>query len=1080
MIHFFWVILLQSCIIALCVDPTLGGDVLSAKVTTELGDHTLNYDFSAPNHLDMFPEIKTSRDELKAESPGDSKSGTDSGQPSSSTSNEIRDAETSASVLRGSHRGMPGKEFKRKVSKPYERYGMHEASPFKKYPQAHASRGQNGLRRSHRRPPQYLYTQLGNGHILDSSTAPLPQPEGWVPFFSNYDDAAEWLKFGSHYGNFHTLPLQPLWEPSRLLPGRPFGAHETYPPIYPHTTNPQRYNVHGRAVHGRVTSNWAQRSLRTPPLMTAKPDIASAPKVQRTKTEPPKEVENIGTQGKPPPTDVSSSSRDKKTLSAKSDDTAETSQPIQELLPPQDDEHQTKIARSDVADPGKSAVETPTDTDRSYYSVDNMNPSAKPISKDRELEKHAAKTATLPTQQSLDSVFSKPSYKSIALAGLKPTSDSKSKLRTSVADTPRIKSQSLKIPDPTAGTNKATFGANPVHQLLKGAQPSEKRVQTEVRSDQKEISDQTEYTRTNILKSEKKQPVLQSNHFFLDEGSESAPREGLDSLIQNSISSDWIRVKKKNRGAQKSSVKYKLGDAPSSQDQDTSEKLTTHRKQLAMDTKEFDASKASVFDPKDGVSLEVHETVVPESNTIDMQGSDSSKIISENSTPLESPNVFSGESAAAKDGNELLATFQKSERSKRKKKRTKKTKAMASVSTAEAEKEIEVSALHHDLPKSTDAMSGESSKTSLKSMILKVLQHENTKDGVQIHMTKEDFRRILLAQDDLVSLDSVPEVFGDKWRKAISDITRDSEDSFELFRRMDSLASQYTQMAIMRGWGLYKSKLSPQTQEACQLLKVDQEWPTFYNVDFDYLETTKTRLESLDINEALNIRRLFFDRNLDSRILNLYLMAQMKPHEKVFTESELVSLSKSGGSIPVLLQIWNLLELSIPEVNWKTFTKEQILEKLKGLKNIMQGKFHMDNGLEFDVDDLVWVASNTRAFILNSRLSNTFERRLKDFAKSADKLFPRKPAKQWMTEPTSFNWEDLLIGEGDALVAAHFSLDMKTLAVLKNLMTHQKKPTPPGMGHVIFWPGKAKDRMKQQMKYFAEFYKFHGFTLLSN
>ncbi|EGG11052.1 uncharacterized protein MELLADRAFT_102940 [Melampsora larici-populina 98AG31] len=1085
MIRFFWVILLHHCIITTCVDPTLGGDLLSGKTPTELGDQNLNHELSTPNHLDMFPEIETSLDGFKVESAGGSRSGTESGELPSATSDEIRDTQTSASDnLEGSQRGNSGTdsdEFKGKVSQPYGRDGVLDPSSFKKYPQGHITRKQDGLRRSRRRPLPYPYAHPSkgplpaspNGHIYHPSTTLLPQPDGWIPFFSNYHDAATWFSHGLGYGNFHTFPIGTLWEPSRHLPESSLSAHEMHPDIIPQTTYPQvqPYNVHGRSDHATVSSNWAQRSLHAPPFVSVKQDksqakgIVTAHEVQVKEEEPPKEVEPTDTKGKPP-VDASSSSKEKYAHILNSGATAENFMPqsSQESLHPHDDEH-PKITGSDVVDPHKSTGESPRNTGASFAPMTDLNPAVKPSFKDQELEKHATETVPLPVQQSSDPISQKASYKSIAWAGMKSKSESDFKSGTSVGDTSRIESQKS-------------------DQILEGDQSSDRRNHAQVKAVQKHISDQIGNSRINILKGAKEQKILRSNPVFPDEGSKIDPLSEPDSLVQNAkktISSEWIRVqKKKNRGAQKTSMKSNaLWDTLPSQGQDTSEELMTQDRQLSTDDKESAASEDNVIEPlKSQATSEVHEAKIPQSNTVEMHGSESAKTFFEDSTPVDLHEGFSGESSPAKDRTDILATYeaQKSARSKRKKK-TKKTKAVTSISTAEPEKEIEISARQNDLPTSENSIRGESSVTPLKSIISKVLRYDDVEHIVQIRMTKEDFQRIRLAQDDLVSSGRFPEVFGEKWRESINDLGQDQRNPVEVFRRMSSLRAQYSQKAILMHWGLYKSKLSPRAQEACQLLKVDQEWPTFYNVDSKYLVTSRAKLEALDLREAQDLRELFFDRNRDSRISTLYLMATMQPHEKVFTESEFVSLSENGGSIPVLLQICNLLELSIPEVIWKTFTKKQVLEKLNGMKNIMVGIFQMEKNLEFNVDDFVWVASNTRAFILKSRISATFERRLKYLAKLADKHLPPIPAEQWMPEETHLNWDDQKMGQGEALIAAHFSLDLKNLAVLKRLITHQKKPSPPGVGHVIIWPGKAEDRMKQQI---TEFYKFHGINLLSN
>ncbi|KAH9809668.1 hypothetical protein DFH28DRAFT_537957 [Melampsora americana] len=1056
---FFLVILLQHCIITSSVDPTTGTDLLSAKVPTKLGD--LSHE--PPIHHVMFPEIKASVNDFKAEFQADWQGATESRKLSSALSNEIRHPEASASdTLRKSHRQMSGKEckeFRKNISKPYKRNGMLDASAYKKYPQGQATRGQNDSNRSCQSFPQYLHehpvamngplAMIPSGHLHYASTAPIPQPEGWVPFFSNYEDAVEWLKFGSHYGNFHTLPLQPLWEPSRLLPGRPFSAHETYPPIYPHTTNLHQYNGHGRADHGRVTSNWAQRSLRTPPLMTAKQDMS------QTK------------------------------LSAKSDNTAENSalQPIQELVKPQDDELQTKILCSNVVDPRKSSSETLTDTDPSYYSVDDMNPAAKPISKDQEFEKHGAKTAMSPTQQSLDQISSKASYKSIALTGFKSKTFSNSKPGTSIEKTLQISSQtpSSERSHANKALSKSTSVPKPVDPLVKAAQLPTEHTYLELKMNQNNVSDQRGDIKLDVLKGEKVPQNLGSVQSFTNKGSKVELLQVSDSFIQNSkklTSSEWTMVKKKNNAVQNSSSTVNiLLDSPPSEKTDTSKGFIDIQRTLAVDTKAFDGLRDSVFEPlRHHTSSGAQEELIAEPNNVDMQGPNSDNTYSKESAPVNSPKVVYKEPIPSKDRSNIKMTVQKPERSRRKKIK-KQPKAVNSINAANLEMIIDVSAHQNDSPMSGDPIRGESFETSLKLLISNFLQLDNIEKKVQISLTKEDFQKLLLAQDDVVSCGIFPEVFGKKWREAISSLAQGSKNPLELLRRIHSLEAQYSQKAIVMRWALYKSKLSPQAHDACLLLKMAQEWPTFYDVDYIYLATCKAKLEALDNNEAQSILQLILKRNLDSRLSTLYLMAKMR--KKIFTELELVSLLKSGGSIPVLLQICNLLELSNPDLNWKTFTKEQILEKLKGLKRIMEGNFDMDKNTELDVDDDVWVASNTRAFILNSQLSKTFEKQLKTLAKLADRLLPHKTAKEWMPGQAHFNWANQNIGEGEALLASHFGLDMSSLAVLKCLIElHNRRPSR-GMKNVIFWPGEAPDTMKQQIDLFAEFYKFQGLKLLS-
>lgn len=1101
MTRFFWVILLHHCFIATCVDPTFGGDLPLAKISIEAGDHTLNRELSTPNHLDLFPEIETSLDESKAESPGGSKSEPGSGGLPSATSNEIRDTETSASdPYRAKYRGMPGtdsEESKRKVSKPYERDGQLRTSPLKKHPQGHASRGPNGPRSSRRKilrnpyahPSQGSVPGIPIGHIQYLSTAPLPQPEGWIPFFSNSDDAARWLKAGQGYGQFHTFPLQTPWEPSYPFHGSHLG-HEMYPAVDPQTTNLHQYNIHGQPDHDKVTSNWAQKSIHAPPFVSTgqdkshSKDIASAHDVQ-LKNEEPQEVKRTDIL---PPADATSSLGKGIKLNANARVTAENSalQSMQKLLHPQDNKHhRSEISGSDAIDTHKSTGETPSNIDASHPAVDDRSPEGKALSKDQELGKDAAKTASLPTQQSLDHISSKASYKSIALTGIKSTTESNSKLGTRVADTSRTSPEILRYErqDANEPIAKSTFPPKPVDQFVKGVQSSARRIHPEIKMKQNDVPYQTGDIKLNVLKGEKKQQILRSNHFFPDEefnsGNEPPWVPGrFNQDSKDSISSEWIRVKTKNRGAQKSSAKTNMrSDTPPSQHPDISEGLMTHQRKLAMDAKGFAASRDSTFELlKDHASSEAQETVIPKSSTEDMQGSDSSETFSDESTPVDSAKGVFEKSVSANDRVDVQTTFQTSKRSKTKKK-PKKPQASASINKAEVENEINVSAHKNDDPE--NPRRGDSSETDLKSLLAKVLQYDNLKDNTEISLTQKDFEKILSKQDDLVSLGLFPEAFGERWVKAALDLGENAKNAREIYRRMNSLKAQYSQKLILKHWRMYKSALSQKTQEAFLYFKVDQEWPTFYNADLNYLMVTKAKLESLDQDSSQILHELLFDKYLDSRLATLYMMATMPPQEKIFTEQELVSLSKSGGSIPALLEIFHQLELSTSEVNWNTYTKDQILEKLRGLKLIMMGKYDMQPGLQLDVDDLVWVTSTTRAFILESRFSGAFTNRLRSLAKTADKVLPKKTAKEWMPGHDHL-WEDQTIGQGEALVAAHFSMDIKGLAILKRLIERQNKKPPPGVGKVIYWPGTAPDEMKQHIKLFAEFFGFQGLRLVVN
>ncbi|KAG0142743.1 hypothetical protein CROQUDRAFT_717520 [Cronartium quercuum f. sp. fusiforme G11] len=334
-----------------------------------------------------------------------------------------------------------------------------------------------------------------------------------------------------------------------------------------------------------------------------------------------------------------------------------------------------------------------------------------------------------------------------------------------------------------------------------------------------------------------------------------------------------------------------------------------------------------------------------------------------------------------------------------------------------------------------------------EAILFHILQKNNHQKGMSVRLSDKDFEAIFMRQ---VEVSTNPELALHKseWSDALQKFTKHFPRPHEGARRIAALTSIYGEMSLPRRWQVQEAArlgqpvngagkmLSAAARDLALALRVQEEWPVFYGVEFEKYEAAFHMLENLSAEDNTDLEN-FFSRNLyHARFGEFYMMADLKEHFGFISEDRLIALKKAGGNASVLLHIGGLLELASPRVKWKALENKQIEFKIRALRWAMEGKLYysLEDHRVLVVDKVSWFDSPTRKFIDRSDFFNLFKRRLKLLAQIADSRFSSSPLKYWIDTAERYeSWENELISPGEVLRSAHFSISPETLGAFKSL-----------------------------------------------
>ncbi|KAG0143062.1 hypothetical protein CROQUDRAFT_96745 [Cronartium quercuum f. sp. fusiforme G11] len=194
----------------------------------------------------------------------------------------------------------------------------------------------------------------------------------------------------------------------------------------------------------------------------------------------------------------------------------------------------------------------------------------------------------------------------------------------------------------------------------------------------------------------------------------------------------------------------------------------------------------------------------------------------------------------------------------------------------------------------------------------------------------------------------------------------------ESLNRMYSVHSQAGQYFTTLGWKNNMSNLSDKVKKAAKLLKISEEWPTFYEATVEEWEAAEKSIDLLNETEKKQLHELFPNNNYENRLATLYVMSHASPTTYLYFRFEglptVKELMKDGICVPVLFWFTNLVsrmqELAVIKTNDSAQFQaiaEEIIDLMEGF--IYQSKKSLK---PYRVNLGNWVTSKTRDFITHS------------------------------------------------------------------------------------------------------------------
>ncbi|EGF99236.1 Hypothetical protein MELLADRAFT_94815 [Melampsora larici-populina 98AG31] len=411
--------------------------------------------------------------------------------------------------------------------------------------------------------------------------------------------------------------------------------------------------------------------------------------------------------------------------------------------------------------------------------------------------------------------------------------------------------------------------------------------------------------------------------------------------------------------------------------------------------------------------------------------------------------------------------------------KSRRPKTKAQIGKTEGEGKLDVPNSETTEPQITSLPESETElQQKMDTILSKVLQRDNKKDRTKIVFDTESYEKLL----------SLKSPSGNVWANYRARFQSEFGNSFETQRRWNAFAAQIDQHMATRSWNDLAYRTAEPVKKLALQLKIDEEWPTFDKIDMAYGQKTMEMLEELTPEHHYALSQLFGEKLLGVRLATVYVASRRSPKAKQFTQSQLVDFMKRGGTVPILYEVHDCLEMQSAEVNWSQMHPEDLRSRLDRLVKAMTGKIS-NGGQFFDLTKQSWTLTWTREYL--SRLSETstknvaFLPRLKKFYEIVNDNLDSRDVASWRGVPISERadrpvWLQELLTPGQVLAGANFDLSVELIGMMinalkQNLNTISRQSS--SGEKVILWPANAPTEVLFKAVPFVDFFEFCGFRL---
>lgn len=257
------------------------------------------------------------------------------------------------------------------------------------------------------------------------------------------------------------------------------------------------------------------------------------------------------------------------------------------------------------------------------------------------------------------------------------------------------------------------------------------------------------------------------------------------------------------------------------------------------------------------------------------------------------------------------------------------------------------------------------------------------------------------------------------------------KDIEEYSRRAMSLMCQFKQEIALQKWKKHKHDIPENVKIIASLLKIEERWPIFSDYDATHLKSLQEKMRSLNEEEKHYLSLMFLNKHQERlSIIEYTAESKMRAYKFFFSDEEIQSLTISGISIPLLLQLDLALELSCEEINWKDLSEKNKHEKVNSVYLAINGMYKTKE-VAFQLRDSHWGFSPIKELILSRPLlSKRFESRIKLLV-SFFMSHPSMTYGEWIGTNMSEPWAKQSLSFGEILAASYVGIQAKDLEKLK-------------------------------------------------
>ncbi|EGG07882.1 uncharacterized protein MELLADRAFT_105338 [Melampsora larici-populina 98AG31] len=279
----------------------------------------------------------------------------------------------------------------------------------------------------------------------------------------------------------------------------------------------------------------------------------------------------------------------------------------------------------------------------------------------------------------------------------------------------------------------------------------------------------------------------------------------------------------------------------------------------------------------------------------------------------------------------------------------------------------------------------------------------------------------------------------DRWGPAKAEFATRFGHFREATRRIKSIQTQFQEKRVVWNWNLTKDRLPKYAQAFVQLLRPDEEFPSFRDSDLNLWNIFRDRENALEKRSPTTIEKVagIFGGEYNKRIVTLSLMSR---YYSSFLDAVIDSGAvKEGIDLPVLIVFDHCLRLQHETGLQDDADMDDIQFKAAELIEAMNGDVLGYGGTEYCNSSFEWVMEYTRFYLTKegSKIAKLVKERIANLAYHADRLGVKIPDDLKKTYDLK-SFKGLTLGE--ILLSTFAALDLDILVKLKNLLNLNQVP----------------------------------------